>query len=532
MGQLVGWRLLKGLIIVSLYNVIREIYIMDSIRIKNLRSLRDTEEIPIKRINILVGNNSSGKSTFLRVFPLLKQSFNKKITGPILWCGDDDDYVDFGSFQEAVSYRSENKGISLGFDIQLDYSQDLYGYRRGHQGNKLHKSNIEFLIKNSANNGNDYILEVQYSLEEQRCSLMFSENGDIKKLSLNGKDINVNTDKQKEPFYPTFYDQNIFDISLYPLRKVAIQNLDGFFSMPEDGKIRYLEEVSLYIVNKEILHDKSGRKYNEKVIEKVNEVYNSANKQEVKQWAFLFTLPNYFAILSNYLKEYFRNVYYIAPVRATAERYYRLRNAAVNEVDCRGKNLPVFLNSLSSKSFSQFQEWTKAHLGFEVVKTTSEGHVSLKIKKEGQGKAVNLSDTGFGYSQILPIVTQIWYIAKQIEEEKELPFYVHDFDLPTTIVIEQPELHLHPALQAKLIDIIVKVAAQGNINFIIETHSETMVNRVGNSIAKSEISNEDVGVIIFEKNFGEDDTTIKKGGFDKEGYLENWPVGFFEPETE
>lgn len=59
---------------------------MDSIRIKNLRSLRDTEKISIKKLNILVGSNSSGKSTFLRVFPLLKQSFNKnKWTSFMVW---------------------------------------------------------------------------------------------------------------------------------------------------------------------------------------------------------------------------------------------------------------------------------------------------------------------------------------------------------------------------------------------------------------------------------------------------------------
>ena len=72
---------------------------MNSIQVKNLRSLTDTGKIDVKKINILVGTNSSGKSTFLRIFPLLKQSFNKKINGPILWCGDDDDYVDFGSFE-------------------------------------------------------------------------------------------------------------------------------------------------------------------------------------------------------------------------------------------------------------------------------------------------------------------------------------------------------------------------------------------------------------------------------------------------
>ena len=503
---------------------------MDSIRIKNLRSLRDTGDISIKKLNILVGSNSSGKSTFLRVFPLLKQSFNKKINGPILWCGDDDDYVDFGSFQEALRYSSERKSIHLAFETHLNYFNDMYRYRRQSTEGNLQETKVEFLIENSAKSGNDYISEMIYSIEKQKILVKFSESGEIEKLVLNENNIDIN--KSDDPFYVTFYDRMIFDISLYQIRETAIHNLMSIFLTSKDEEInpRFWEEATLYVVNKKILHDKSNYKYNEKTVEKVNEVYNEKNKQLVDQWSFLYNLPNFYVKLSSYLKEYFRNVYYIAPVRATAERYYRLRNAAVNEVDCRGKNLPVFLNSLSSKNFSQFQAWTKEYLGFEVVKTTSEGHVSLKIKKEGQGKAVNLSDTGFGYSQILPIVTQIWYIAKQAEEG--IPFYIQDVFIPTTIVIEQPELHLHPALQAKLIDIIVKVAKQGNINFIIETHSETMVNRVGNSISKGEIGHKDVGVIIFEKDFGEDDTTIKKGGFDEEGYLENWPVGFFEPEME
>lgn len=76
---------------------------MNYIQVKNLRSLYDTSQIEMKKINMLVGNNSSGKSTFLRIFPLLKQSFNNRINGPILWAGDEDDYVDFGSYQEALS---------------------------------------------------------------------------------------------------------------------------------------------------------------------------------------------------------------------------------------------------------------------------------------------------------------------------------------------------------------------------------------------------------------------------------------------
>ena len=92
---------------------------MKSIRIKNLRSLSDTKDMELKPINILVGANSSGKSTFLRLFPLIKQSLRKKVNGPILWAGDDDDYVDFGSFKETVNNCSDEKEIKFKFKFDF-----------------------------------------------------------------------------------------------------------------------------------------------------------------------------------------------------------------------------------------------------------------------------------------------------------------------------------------------------------------------------------------------------------------------------
>ncbi len=71
-----------------------------SVGIKNLRSLKQVEDIEIKPITILVGANSSGKSTFLRSFPLFTQSIMKPLRGSISWF--DDSLVDFGDYDTAL----------------------------------------------------------------------------------------------------------------------------------------------------------------------------------------------------------------------------------------------------------------------------------------------------------------------------------------------------------------------------------------------------------------------------------------------
>ena len=128
---------------------------MKSIGIKNLRSLRDTKQMEIKPINILVGSNSSGKSTFLRLFPLMKQSLRNKINGPILWAGDDDDYVDFGSFSEAVNNNSKEKIIKFRFtfDMKLNTSYDLL---------------FIYNFLPYASNGRDYSFDVDISLSQYK----------------------------------------------------------------------------------------------------------------------------------------------------------------------------------------------------------------------------------------------------------------------------------------------------------------------------------------------------------------------------
>ncbi|EBX0434616.1 DUF3696 domain-containing protein, partial [Salmonella enterica subsp. enterica serovar Bareilly] len=135
----------------------------------------------------------------------------------------------------------------------------------------------------------------------------------------------------------------------------------------------------------------------------------------------------------------------------------------------------------------------------------------------------NISDMGFGYSQVLPIVTAIW-----LETERRIASPRR----PITFIIEQPELHLHPSYQNNLAKIFAKVvttAKSNNIDLkiIFETHSQTMIEALGECIEDNMgLSENDVSILIFEKN-DKQQTIVQKSYFNEDGFLQSWPVGFF-----
>ena len=98
---------------------------LSKLRIRNLRSIIDTNEIELKPITILVGKNSSGKSTFARSFPLLRQSIEEKTRGPILWYGR---YVDFGDYHTSLSRSATSNEIC--FEFHLSYPEKIFQIQR------------------------------------------------------------------------------------------------------------------------------------------------------------------------------------------------------------------------------------------------------------------------------------------------------------------------------------------------------------------------------------------------------------------
>ena len=105
------------------------------------------------------------------------------------------------------------------------------------------------------------------------------------------------------------------------------------------------------------------------------------------------------------------------------------------------------------------------------------GRMELKGKPKPISPPTNLTDLGFGTSQVLPVLVA-----------------VNQLSPGSVFVVAQPETHLHPEAQARLASYFVRLAKERGITFIVETHSEYLINRLRRLVAEGEIAEEDVSV--------------------------------------
>jgi len=138
------------------------------------------------------------------------------------------------------------------------------------------------------------------------------------------------------------------------------------------------------------------------------------------------------------------------------------------------------------------------------------GRFEIRVKVKTSSKWQSLPDVGFGISQFLPII-------------------VADLQLSdgSTLIMSQPEIHLHPSVQANLGNYLVKQVKDRNKNYIVETHSEYLLNRIRLLIVNGEIQPEDVAVYYFENSI-KDGSVAHRIEFTKQGQILNAPKGFFE----
>lgn len=516
-----------------------------SFRIQNLRAIEDSGPIQLRRINVLVGRNSSGKSTILRLLPLLRQSVEQQTKGPILWYGR---LVDFGDFKNAVRDGNVARGITLAFDVTLvpkrGFSSRL---QRAKETDGLIwprsglKASLSLILGRSASDKVGQIKSLVLNFGSDDVSIEYGEDGSIKNVVVMGRPARLAQDNawwvRQGKFIPGLYllsketysdgdddPEFLWEPVERPFSSAVVTALGHLAhgnTSPErlvaiSNRLSYGDAPSFFRQLLEMPGMPPSLKYR---IEQLGQ--DSSEIATLRRCVMLSKIDSLLRAVDDELERFARSVRYVEPIRATAERFYREQDLAVDEIDSRGTNTAMFLGSLSQDVLGNLQGWMLRNFGFSVHVETGTGHVQVQISDSTHSPR-NIADLGFGYSQVLPIILQLWQGTRGRTGGDGV-----------MLAMEQPELHLHPQYQAMLADVISVATQGGNLRtesrIFVETHSDHFVNRLGLLVSQGKIPPKDIQVIVVcEDEFG--DSTARSVSFDSDGTLTaNWPAGFFTP---
>ena len=220
-------------------------------------------------------------------------------------------------------------------------------------------------------------------------------------------------------------------------------------------------------------------------------------------------------------EEFMDSLYYIGPLREYPLREYHWSGSSPADVGQLGertvdailaatrRNLQRRLKPTRRGRTKPFQaiiaHWLK-QLGLishfeieEIAKYTNLYRAMVKIA---------LPDIGFGVSQVLPALVLLYYVPEG-----------------STVLMEQPEIHLHPAVQSGLADLMLNVAEVRDVQIIVESHSDHLLRRLQRRVAEQKATAEDVKLYFVSSQRGRaqaDDLQLNKYG-----EIENWPTNFF-----
>lgn len=411
--------------------------------------------IEIRPLTILLGRNSAGKSTFLRSLPLLRQSIETNSSAPILWYGD---YVDFGNYKSAVSDNDLDRKISFSFSVD-EFSRsaiapDIFTIRGPRTTSKtVNYGAVKVIYTVAGNADSTYRDKIVIELPEinSNVSIEFMKDSEIThKIFLDGIEVRGITEGNLI-YFPAeqLFSQFIFfsrgkEGRLSPenrgeiFRRLIEREIGNFDARVgrhrianEAGRIlqkRSLTSESLAELSKTDTH--TFRQY-------YSHLSSDANKsrQRLDELCRTHHAFNVLDALSSSLTSLFRSVEYIGPARARSERFYRQQELEVSEISPDGRNLPMFLASLDRYRLAEFSAWVEKIFGYGVSVHKTEGHLSINL--EYGGKSVNVLDTGYGVSQVLPVLTQIWWMQKG-ERHGRNRVTPSGFE-KKTLLIEQPE---------------------------------------------------------------------------------------------
>ena len=204
---------------------------------------------------------------------------------------------------------------------------------------------------------------------------------------------------------------------------------------------------------------------------------------------------------------------WIAPIRSKPLKVYGEEYSRA--FDSEGRNIPYLLKeqvekrlTKTTQMINKFGKDSGMFDSIAINKYDKSGLGPFSIEVIKQSIRTNIKNVGYGVSQILPIL-----------------FYLFAVRNNAVFFIQQPEVHLHPKAQAALGELLFELAKENRHTFLIETHSEYLIDRYRVCLNKSTEIKVDSKVLYYEKQKGEN--AIFSIRIDDKGkYEENQPSSF------
>ncbi len=539
---------------------------LQSLELENFKAFGERARIPFAPITLIFGENSAGKSTILQALYLLKQTWWSRDTGAPLLPRANSGIIDLGSFQEMLYNHDLNRTLSI--CVETTMNESYASSQLPYQNNII---TIEFRFKCSPVEAEILLDEIGiYDRQSSSC---------IAKLQP------LNTNEEPDEFwlrmgfhYEMLGDRVPGPSSLSAVECVWLTEKPEFWVSEFEWCRENKEEIRKEFEDrKSHYEDRLHQRETNEEIDSSREIIQHFNAQDRREINFFndaleflssdFDLKSY---VSKRWKEEMNTVLELEgplPVRYISSEAGSFIDRSRSVLFARDDETKVFhigvlvieaVKALEQTLVALFpmgpsrslpvryyiptgtNPWNVGYWGHllpdlllrhpELVKKTNEWlsrldiDYMLKVKQVGTDPGdpfavrlvdtrrkervdVALPDVGFGISQLLPFIVQNLISEEQI------------------ISIEQPEVHVHPKLQADLGNLLAEAITRGN-QFIIETHSEHLVLRLQRLVREKEIKPEDVSVIYISR--GPDGAKSERLRLDEEGdFIDEWPNGFF-----
>jgi len=214
------------------------------------------------------------------------------------------------------------------------------------------------------------------------------------------------------------------------------------------------------------------------------------------------------------IRSLFSTVFYLGPLRQRPQPSYQASGEVPQDVGLAGERaIDVLIVSDKRKEdapLAQVRHW------LDVFDIASDAQLiahtptlyEFRLTDKQTGVVVNYPHVGFGASQIVPLIVEGFYSPDR-----------------SVLLIEQPEIHLHPRAQARLADLLVAISQESK-TLIVETHSEHLLSQVQVRIAQGGLNRDDVAIYYFEPTPA--GAHVIPIAINELGQFGNWPAGFFD----